>query len=390
MKRPNSSLVLTGLLAFSLASCGKTNHASDVKGHFENSTSAAAKAYVNQQTIAPEWAPSQAVIVSSALMDSYGREDLVKAIVDAGVESVWVAVPRGSSTSTNTSTFSSLRQILGSDMSHVKAIPEAASGSPTVWARDWSPLGAKTENGDIHLLDLNYYPERPSDDSMARALESSMGMTRVSLPVYNEGGNFMTNSRGECLMTTRVTDANAEQIVSGDMILSASQIQGYYKDFGGCKKLTIFPRMPTEKTGHIDMWGKFLDDDTIVVNEISDATLGYATSSSEKSFAKMIQTFTNQRAADVAALGYKVIRLPMPLPVQGNYRSYTNSLLVNGTAIIPQYVDDGYADSEERQNYETKVASIYSSLGYKVSWIPADELIAAGGAIHCVTMQVPK
>ena len=65
----------------------------------------------------------------------------------------------------------------------------------------------------------------------------------------------MNNMRGECMMTTRVTDANADVFKAGDMVLDAEDIKQYYGGFAGCAKTFIFPRMPTEGTGHIDMWG---------------------------------------------------------------------------------------------------------------------------------------
>lgn len=382
--------VCTGLLILGLASACGQGTASKLDGHFEESTAQKANSYVGDQLIPPEYAAVDSVIVSQPLLTNYGREDLVKAILDAGAHQVLMAVPRGSSTSTSSYTYNNLRSVLGSDISRVKLVPQTDSGYLTVWARDWSPLGAFATDGSVRLLDLNYYPERPADDSMARTLEDSYGYSRVSLPVYNEGGNFMNNGRAECLMTTRVTDANATKAVSGDMVLSAAQIKRYYMDFGGCKSVTIFPRMPNEKTGHIDMWAKFLDDDTVIVNEVSDETIAYATSSSSRSFAKTIQGFMNDRAKEIESLGYKVVRIPMPLPRTGLFRSYTNSLLVNGTAILTDYVESGYADDELMDGYRAAAKRIYESLGYKTTFIPSDELIATGGAVHCVTMQIPK
>ena len=63
------------------------------------------------------------------------------------------------------------------------------------------------------------------------------------------------------------------------------------------------------------------------------------------------------------------------------FRSYTNSLLVNGTAFVPQYATDPV--------HGPRVEAIYQDLGFKVVWVPSDSLIRDGGAVHCVTMQVP-
>jgi agmatine/peptidylarginine deiminase len=365
---------------------------SQLDGHYEEATANSMAAYRGQQIVPAEYAKSDAVIVSSELVSSYGREDLVKAILDAGAKKVWVTVSRGSGQTPQSSTFSRLRQILGTNINKVQVVEQKDSGSVTVWARDWAPLSALTSDNQLRLLDLNYYPRRPADDATARSFAGLTGTPRVSVPVYNEGGNFMNNNRGECMMTTRVTDANADVFKTGDMVLDAEDIRQYYGEFAGCARTMIFPRMPTEGTGHIDMWGKFLNDDTVIVGQISDETLSYA-NSSNRSLALQIQRFLEARASDIAELGYNVVRIPMPIPSANLYRSYTNSLLLNGTAIIPQYVRSNlgsYADQSLLSSYEAEVRRVYQSLGYKVVFIPSDEMIATGGAVHCVTMQIPS
>jgi agmatine/peptidylarginine deiminase len=311
--------------------------------------------------------------------------------MDAGAKKVWVTVSRGSGESLQSPTFSRLRQVLGRDINKISVVEQKDSGQVTVWARDWSPLGAVTTNNELRLLDFNYYPRRQADDATSRSFAGLTGIPRVSVPVYNEGGNFMNNMRGECMMTTRVTDANEDVFKPGDMVLDAEDIKQYYGEFAGCAKTFIFPRMPTEGTGHIDMWGKFMNDDTVIVGQISDETLSYA-SSSNRSLALRIQEFLDARAADITDLGYNVVRVPMPVPTAGVFRSYTNSLLLNGTAIIPQYISargSSYADQKLLKSYEAEVRYVYESLGYKVVFIPSDGMIATGGAVHCVTMQVP-
>ncbi len=372
------------------AACGRST-VSTTQGHYEDANASSMGQYRGQQVIPAEYARSEAVIISSSLLSSYGREDLVKAMLETGIGKVWVTVGKGSAESLQSSTFSRLRQTLGADINRVRVIAQKDTGSVSVWARDWSPLGALSTDDRLRFLDLNYYPSRPADDSTARTFAGLVGIERVSVPVYNEGGNFMTNGRGDCLMTTRVTDANNDIFKAGDIILDAEAVKQYYGEFAGCQRTTIFPRMPREKTGHIDMWGKFLDDDTVIVNQISDETLAYA-SAGNRALASELQKYFDNRADDIEALGFKVVRIPMPVPSIGLFRSYTNSLLLNGVAIIPRYNSasgGSYADQKLLSSYEAKVRQIYEGLGYKAVFIPSDQLIATGGAIHCVTMQVP-
>ena len=200
-------------------------------------------------------------------------------------------------------------------------------------------------------------------------------------------------------MTNRVTQANSVRHFDNDLILNAGQIKSYYEDFAGCERVTIFPRLPAEGTGHIDMWAKFLSDDIVLVNELTRATLEeMADGTASKRTAVQIQKFLEERAVEIAAMGYQVIRVPMPSPVVGSndiFRSYSNSLIVNKTAIVPRYSRPArgaldYEDEDLIAGYESSVRRAYEAAGLKVVFIDSDRLIASGGAIHCITMQLPK
>lgn len=374
-----------------VTSCGVPHGTSTsaTKGHYEDADSASEAHYIGQQTMIPEHYQSDAVVVGLPLITEHGREDLIAAAIEAGAKKIMVMVPRNFRQTTDGQVFSRLRSQLGQNISKIVLVPNKSAG--TVWGRDWAPQSAVTTDGKIRLLDFNYYPERTSDDNTPTALSESLGYERISMPVYNEGGNFMNNGRGDCLMTERVIEANSERVVRGDMILDNEQVAKYYKDFGGCKQVTVFPRMPYEGTGHLDMWAKFLDDDTIVVNQIDDAVIQNAgIGSKERQVAKSIQQFLEDRAQQIKGMGFKVVRISMPLPdARGDvYRSYTNGLVVNKTMIVPRYVNLAHEDDNTKRQYEQEVKTVYEQAGFKVVFIEADSLIEIGGAIHCVTMQI--
>ena len=151
------------------------------------------------------------------------------------------------------------------------------------------------------------------------------------------------------------------------------------------------------------MWAKFLDDKTVIVSELRSEILALY-SGTQRTKTANIQKYLDTRAAEIAAMGYKVVRIPIPGPVWSSsgdvFRSYTNSLVVNGHALVPRYVTPAYEDlatsrgtyidASYRSKYEAEVIRIYQNAGYAFTWIPSDELIAMGGAVHCTTMQIAK
>ena len=205
-------------------------------------------------------------------------------------------------------------------------------------------------------------------------------------------------------MTDRVLKANDEIEREGDQIYSREQIAEFYRKFAGCKRTFIFDSMPYEGTKHIDLWAKFLNDETVIVNEIRDELLpltNYQPEALEKT--KKVKEYLDARAQEIEKLGFKVVRVPMPLPWFGPdfnlFRSYTNSLILNGTVAIPQYkkpvmAEDGingqYVDQGFLESYDNEIIKTHQAFNLKVKMIPSDQLIAKGGAIHCTTMQVAR
>ncbi|MFW7377459.1 MAG: hypothetical protein ACOH5I_01465 [Oligoflexus sp.] len=49
-----------------------------------------------------------------------------------------------------------------------------------------------------------------------------------------------------------------------------------------------------------------------------------------------------------------------------------------------------YDDAALIPAYEVEVVGVYQNAGYQVNFVQSDDLMAMGGAIHCVTMQMTK
>ncbi|RYZ47397.1 MAG: hypothetical protein EOP07_26990 [Proteobacteria bacterium] len=381
MQKSYTAILALGLSL--LSSCSQNGkQSSKLDGHYESSSAAQFKQTTGAQRATAEYEPSRGVIISLPLISSFGMNQMAAAIAEADIEKLWIIVP---STFTGTfqtsSTFAGLRSIIGRNASKVELIKQQTAGSLTVW--------------------FNYYGNRQADDFTAQSMEKLLDFERVSVPVYNEGGNFMNNTRGDCLMTTRVTDANEVAERSDDIELDAGGVAAYYKAAAGCKTVKIFPRIPYEGTGHIDMWAKFLDDDNVIVSELREEVMALYTNKADLQKARNMQVYLDTRASEIEAMGFNVIRIPAPGPIFRNdetYRSYTNSLTVSGSVIVPRYVTPGsdtiavnglYFDQALLAKYEAEVRKVYESFGYKFTWVNSDDLIYTGGAVHCTTMQIP-
>ncbi len=405
------SVFFVMFFAFGMFSCKTVSRVPDsnVEGHYENFSENEFKQYWFKQVLPAEYEPTQAVILNSELVFSFDKILLVKEILNAGAEA-WII-----SRDRNIKNQLADAGLSPDEISRIRIVPADVL---TIWTRDYAPLTAipkESSEKALRLIDINYYDRRPSDDFLPQSIAQDYQISRISIPVYNEGGNIMcTNDK--CFMTIRVTEANSPQYTRKEDVLSEDQIKDYYEK-ATSKKITIMPRLPTEGTGHIDMWAKFMSDKDVVVNEVWDETMDYVKGEGHKKVLLDVKTFLDARAADFTRMGYRVTRIPIPLPQlsdlsiserryddfrdgQGVFRSYTNGLILNGTYIIPRYKTlhgDGhgetgdYLDRDLTAKYESAVTERLAAIGIsKLGWIDSDDTIAIGGAVHCTTMQIPR
>lgn len=363
----------------------------------------------------PEYAPLQAMLLSEIVLEDENGYRLLAELLGARVN-VWLLVAQPKQgLAEHLQTHYQLSQ------QQLERLRILKINSQSIWARDWSPLFAFStgpHSEGFQLLDFRYASERPLDDSVPLQLYQLLQKQpllskfarpeRREIPLFLEGGNLMC-TRQHCFMSDHVLSRNQQQgIMLKDLQALRLTLRAYLE-----QQLWLVPRLPFEPTGHLDIWAKLLNENTLMVAEIWPESIESAHPQLKESL-KQLQRFLDQQAlgydrAGLAlpdSLAYqlqkinprlKILRVPMPVPLlvedQLVFRSYTNSLLVNGLAILPRYqrsaIAQPYPDRPLRQRYETAVEAAYAAAGYQPSWIEADYLIPGGGAWHCASMQIP-
>ena len=249
----------------------------------------------------------------------------------------------------------------------------------SVWIRDYGAQNVYTHEVDsLLLIDWVYNRPRPKDDTIARALSKFTG-----LPLYetsglnqliNTGGNFMADGFGNAFSSNLVVDENPT--------LTASQIDTIMKKYMGLNRYVHMPNLPYDGIHHIDMHMKLLNEETLLVGQ-------YPTGTADGPQIESNLQYILQNYNSVFGTPYKVVRIPMPpdnlnnnqFPNQnGDYLTYTNSVFVNKTVLVPTYYE----------KYDTTALKIYREAlpGYKIVGINCSSTIPASGAIHCITNSV--
>ncbi len=233
--------------------------------------------------------------------------------------------------------FAKYSQYLPADRLKILQVP--STGSNNFWTRDNLPLPV-WDSSQFSLVDARYYYNFEPDVFFKNLFNVSL----TNHKYFYEGGNFMANSRGDCMVVNR------KRSYPGGVSDTAAIPDDVFKSLYGCKTLIRFKHL--KGIGHADEVVKFMSDDVVF-------------------------TDTPQYVPQLEKAGFQVVLLPEP---ELDYETYINSLQVNDTIFVPVFGEAG-----------DKIAiEAYKKLGLKVIPVPTRELATDGqGGIHCITMNYP-
>ncbi len=202
---------------------------------------------------------------------------------------------------------------------------------PVIQLANISPLQALSER--FTVVDAKYYHFYEPDQIIADYYSAAL----LSHNYYFEGGNFMANAKGDCL----VIDTEAAEIVPSHIFTRTY----------GCSNLIRLPYL--KGIGHADESVKFISDNHVLTDD---------------------RRYKNILEKE----GFKVTMLPR---AKRDYETYVNSLIINGTVWVPIY----------QQKSDATALQVYKDLGFNVIAVDSSILSNDGaGSVHCITMTYPK
>ncbi len=323
--------------------------------------------------------------------------DMIKEVAD--VTKAFVMVE---STSEESSANSYLNSY-GVNMANVEFyVYNGSSWSVPVWIRDFGPMYV-FEAGERKLIDFTHSyhcDDMPIVIGNLTDVDVIDG-TDIELPggIYiSDGINTSFGSKALYVEPNGATFGNS-YVWNVNHYSSETAFLDDLSNFTGNSKNIMIDYMDNDKTHHIDMWSKQLDENTFVVGDyVNQSDSNY--------------TILNNVASFLEDEGYTVIRIPQP--EQLGYKNitnpnskftrtdryikttitYTNALFVNGGEsgkkfLVPSYTDYTFTGAS---TVNQQVKTIYENAlpDYEVVMINSDSIIGSGGSIHCTTMQVPK
>jgi agmatine/peptidylarginine deiminase len=261
----------------------------------------------------------------------------------------------------------------------------------SIWIRDYAANPVyKDWNDSLILVDWIYNRPRPDDNTSSTAHADHLNiplyqMTSAPTDVVATGGNYMGDGFGTAFSSNLILDENGPGNGFGVTVKNESDIDEIYQNFMGIDTYIKMTNLPYDDIHHIDMHMKLLDEETLLVSEYPE---GVADGPQiEANLQYVLSNFTSPYGTP-----YRVIRIPSPPSTSGlypdnggHYRTYANQVFVNNTVIVPFYREEW--DTIAQRILEEAMPG-YKIVGVNVDGQGGEQLIAAGGAIHCITHSI--
>ncbi len=254
-----------------------------------------------------------------------------------------------------------------------------------VWIRDYGPIWIEKKelNEDWVLVfrfdgwGKKYFPYQ-EDDQAAQAILNLFYPEKENRKILNknyvlEGGSLETN--GEILIITESCNLFREPYMSKEEYESEFQTS-----LGIKQTLWLKGALPGDGTdGHIDMLTRFVSKEKILTSICGGDEAAYPILKENK---RRLENFFLKQKSNP----FKIIDLPLPRQrYRGGLalaRTYANFYIANHQVLVPVY---------NEASDEGALAILQECFPERdIEAIDASQMILQGGALHCMTMQIPK
>ena len=280
------------------------------------------------------------------------------------------------------------------------------------WFRDCGPICFYYGDQDsIGMVDFMYYPNRGLDDSLPKYISDQMGIPNYPTTIEWEGGNCLTDGAGLVLSSDAIYEANADTIgnivwdghnassivYSAKQPLTEAQVRDSLAHIMGPRGAKILPAFRYDGgTGHIDLYADMVDENTFVYSRFPEqysSWTDYGTAQRNIDSMWSYSSYFGQH--------YKHTSIPFPCTNGGDYfssqrsydedytRTYSNHTFVNNVIIQPVF--SRVSNGKPSRNWDRiRFDSLQAAYpGYTLYPIDVASFDGSGGAIHCITKQIP-
>lgn len=280
------------------------------------------------------------------------------------------------------------------------------------WYRDCGPICFYYGDQDsVAMLDFEYYPGRALDDSLPSLIHRQIGLPNYITTIEWEGGNCLVDGVGMLFTSDAVYGGNSDRVgqvtwngrdvstihYQTKTPLTRPQTREAFRSLLGQRQTHILPAYQYDGgTGHVDLYADMCEENGFVFSVMPDH---YRSWKDYKTGASNIDSLCSYTS--IFDRPYYMTAIPFPSTDNGGYfssqtvydnnytRTYSNHTFVNDVILQPCFssVVNGHPSAAwDNANIEALKAAYP---GYTIYPIDVRDFDGSGGAIHCVTKQIP-
>ena len=282
------------------------------------------------------------------------------------------------------------------------------------WYRDCGPICFYYGDQDsVGMLDFTYYPGRALDDMLPSLIHQQAGIPNYQTLVEWEGGNCVVDGAGMVFSSDALYENNMDTYgqltwdgtnyssinYSQVPAMTRAQVKQALHDMLGQRATYILPAYQYDGgTGHVDLYADMWDENGFVFSKMPSQ---YSSWVDYQTGLKNIDSLCSYKSAFNRDY-YEMGQIPFPSKDNGsnfssqvdynrNYtRTYSNHTFVNNLIMQPCFSAVGSnglpTAAWDRANVE-ELKKAYP--GYTIYCVDVREFDGSGGAIHCITKQIP-
>ncbi len=283
------------------------------------------------------------------------------------------------------------------------------------WARDWGPVAFYYDDDDkIAFMDFEYYGGRPLDDQLPIQIANDLGWKCFTNTIEYEGGNILVDGLGSLFTTSAVYGNNEDTYglyyldqsgttpqlrMQTKKALTKEQVNDSLKHLLNLDELTVVTALDYDGgTGHIDLYCDMWEETGFVMAKYPDALASWGDAKRVDSIHNLFTSMENFYGNK-----YESVRVPLPKKNNGSWytsggdynrytRCWANHTFVNDAIIQPVFYDStkiGSQAGDIESNREALNVLRNAYPGYAFEEIDVRSFDGFGGAIHCITKQIP-
>lgn len=280
------------------------------------------------------------------------------------------------------------------------------------WYRDCGPICFYYGDQDsVAMMDFEYYPGRALDDSLPSLIHRQLGVPNYINTIEWEGGNCLVDGAGFLFTSDAVYGNNSDRVgqltwngrntnsitYTSKIPLSQAQTKEALRSLLGQRETHVLQAyMYDGGTGHVDLYADMCEENGFVFSVMPSR---YSSWIDYRTGARNIDSLCSYTS--IFDRPYYKTTIPFPSTDNGGYfsnqvsyndnytRTYSNHTFVNDVILQPCFSKVSNGQPSATWDRENIVALQSAYPGYTIYPIDVCDFDGSGGAIHCVTKQIP-